>query len=62
MIHLLFGSVVASASFIIEKQIRKAKEAHHFIKETIHNERIELEDLKKKYIGLLQERKKPEDQ
>jgi len=57
MIHLLFSSVAATASLVIDKQIKKAKEAHGFIKETIHNERIELEELKNKYVGLLNEQK-----
>ncbi len=57
MIHLLFGSAAAAASLVIDKQIKKAKEAHSFIRETIHNERLELEELKNKYIGLLNERK-----
>ncbi len=57
MIHLLFSSVAASASLVLEKQIKKAKEAHIFIRQTIHNERLELEELKNKYMGLLNERK-----
>jgi len=57
MIHLLFGSAAATASLVINKQIKKAKEAHIFIKEAIHNERVELEELKNKYTRLLNERK-----
>ncbi len=61
MIHLLFGGVAASASVLIEKQIKRAKEAHSFIKETIHKERLELENLQKKYLKLLNERKDAND-
>ncbi len=57
MIHLLFGPAAAAASLVFDRQIKKAKEAHSFIRETIHAERLELDELKNKYVGLLNEQK-----
>ena len=53
MIHLFFSSIAAAASLAWERQLRKAKEAHKFIRSEIHTELEELEQLKKKYVSLL---------
>lgn len=53
MIHLLFSSISVAVSLAWERQLKKAKEAHKFIREEIHNELEELDHLKNKYVSLL---------
>ncbi len=53
MIHLFFSSISAAVSLAWARQLKKAKEAHKFIKEEIHNELEELDHLKTKYVSLL---------
>jgi len=40
-----------------ERQVKKAKDAHKVIKEAIRSERLEIEQLKQKYLRLLDKKK-----
>lgn len=53
MVHLLFSAVGAALSLAWERQLKKAKEAHRFIRNEIHSELEELDHLKNKYVKLL---------
>jgi hypothetical protein len=53
VIHLFFSTVSAAVSLAWERQVKKARDAHRFIIETIHSERDEIEKLRDKYMGLL---------
>jgi cobalamin biosynthesis protein CobD/CbiB len=53
MIHLFFSAISAAATLAWERQIKKAKDAHRFIKESIHSERKEIEQLISKYTSRL---------
>lgn len=53
MIHLLYSSITAAVSLAWERQLKKAKEAQIFIKDEIRTELEELDQLKNKYVTLL---------
>jgi hypothetical protein len=53
MVHIFWSSVTATISLWLQRQLKKAKEARRFIKETIQSEREELDKLREKYIHLL---------
>ena len=57
MIHLLFSSLSAAIYVSWERQVKKAKDAHKVIKEAIRSERLEIEQLKQKYLRLLDKKK-----
>jgi len=57
LIHLLFSSLSAAIYVSWERQVKKAKDAHKVIKEAIRSERLEIEQLKQKYLRLLDKKK-----
>ncbi len=56
MVHIFWSSVTATISLWLQRQLKKAKEARRFIKETIQSEREELDKLREKYIHLLKKK------
>lgn len=57
MIHLFFSSLSAAIYVSWERQVRRAKDAHRVIKEAIRSERREIDQLREKYLGLLDKRR-----
>jgi hypothetical protein len=57
VIHLLFSSLSAAIYVSWERQVKKAKDAHKVIKEAIRSERREIEQLRQKYLSLLDKKR-----
>jgi len=55
--HLFFSSLSAVVYLAWERQVKKAKDAHSVIKETIRSERKEIDQLMRKYSILLEKRR-----
>lgn len=60
MVHIFWSSVTAAASLWWERQLKKARNARRFIKDAIHSEREELDQLKEKYANLLKSKEESE--
>jgi hypothetical protein len=57
VIHLLFSSLSAAIYVSWERQVKKAKDAHRVIKEAIRSERREIDQLREKYLSLLDKKR-----